>query len=243
MAPLFLLFDIDETELRASFRAIAFAELGIFFGDGTTPDSGSGTLLYRGAAFDYAIDRALKPKADYHIFCDSDLAATRSAISLKLGAAIASGQYVPAVIKALLLLGESLGTALNAKAAFWQPAIVVSGFGYYAEAVRQYDDGAAFPSLISIAFDTSTDENIRTNGLAWLSGQELVFVRGSLSVSEAMRYVVRLVHDIATNGAVERMMDVPGMSDSELLVLSPDVQESVLTARRKLVQNGVNPAG
>lgn len=243
MAPLFLLFDIDEKELRASFRAIAFAELGIFFGDGSTASGASGTFIYRGASFDYAIDRALKPKADHHIFCDSDLAATRSAISLNLGAAIASGQHVPAIITALLLLGESLGSILNARAAFWQPAMVVSGFGYYAEAVRQYDDGAAFPSLISIAFDTSTDENIRTNGLAWLSGQELVFVRDTLSVSEAMRYVVRLAHDIATNGAVDRMMDVPGMNESELLILSPDVQERVLTARRKFVQNGVNPAG
>ena len=126
MAPLFLLFDIDETELRASFRAIAFADLGIFFGDGSAAVGASGTLIYRGASFDYAIDRALKPKADHHIFCDSDLSATRSAISLSLGAAIASGQHVPAIIKALLLLGESLGCILNARAVFWQPAMVVS---------------------------------------------------------------------------------------------------------------------
>jgi hypothetical protein len=162
---------------------------------------------------------------------------------LRLGAPVASGQHVPAVIKTLLLLGESLGTELDAKAAFWRPASVVSGFSYYAETVRQYDNGAAFPCLVSIAFDTSTDENIRTKGLAWLAGQELVFERGQLPVNEAMRYVVRLVHDIATNGAVETAMEVPGMSDSERLILTPDAEKSALFVRRKHVQNGVKSAG
>jgi hypothetical protein len=243
MAPLFLLFDADVRELRESFKSVPFAELGIFVGDGNNADTGSGALAYRGVAFDYAINAQQKPSADHEIFCDTDLSATRSAISLRLGAAVASGQRVPAVIKTLLLLGESLGTGMDAKAAFWQPASVVSGFSYYAETVRQYDDGAAFPCLVSIAFDTSTDENIRTQGLAWLSGQELVFERDHLPVHEAMRYVVRLVHDIATNGAVESIMDVPGMNHSERLILTPDAAKSALLVRRKHVQNGVNPAG
>ena len=242
MAPLSLLFDTDPLDLRASFKLMPFAELEIYFGDGSAPDNGSGTLIYQGVAFDYAIDAKQKPTSDYQIFCDTDLGATRAAISLNLGAAVASGQHVPAVIKALMLLGESLGTSLNAKAAFWQPASVVSGFSYYAETVCQYDQGAAFPCLVTIAFDTSTDENIRTQGLAWLSGQELVFERDLLPVNEAMRYLVRLVHDIATNGAVENVMEVPGMSDSERLTLTPDAEKNVLIVRRKYIQNGVNPA-
>jgi hypothetical protein len=243
MVPLSLLFDVDQRELRASFKLMPFAELGIYFGDGSTSDNGSGTLIYRGVAFDYAINAWQRPASDHQIFCDTDLGATRSAISLKLGATVASGQNVPAVIRALLVLGEALGSALNSKAAFWQPASVVSGFSYYAETVRQYENGAAFPCLVSIAFDTSTDENIRTKGLAWLSGQELVFERGQLLVNEAMRYVVRLVHDIATNGAVETVMDVPGMNDSERLILTPRAEKGDLLVRRKHVQNGVNPAG
>lgn len=243
MAPFCLLFEADQRELRASFKLVPFAELGICFGDGSTPDGGSGTFIYRGAAFDYSIDVRQKPTADHEIFCDTDLGATRSAISLKLGRAVASGQHMPPVIKALMLLGESLGAELGAKAAFWRPASVVSGFSYYAETVRQYDDGAAFPCLVSIGFDTSTDDNIRSQGLAWLSGQELVFERGGMMVNEAMRYVVRLVHDIATNGAVNNAMEVPGMNDDERLMLTPDVEKNALFVCRKHVQNGVNPAG
>lgn len=243
MAPLSLLFDADLRDLRACFNSMPFAELGIYFGDGSTPDSVNGTLLYHGVAFDYAIAAKQMPNADHQIFCDTDLGATRSAIALGLGGAVASGQQVPAVVKALMLLGESLGVALNAKAVFWQPASVVSGFSYYAETVRQYDDGAAFPCLVSIGFDTSTEEKIRTQGLAWLSGHELVFDRGSMPVNEAMRYVVRLVHDIATNGAVNHTIEVPGMSGDERLILTPEVENNALLVRRKHVQNGVNPAG
>lgn len=235
MAPLSLLFDTDQRDLHASFKSMPFDSLGVYFSDGSSADHGSGTLIYRGAAFDYAVDALENPTADHHVFCDTDLGATRSAISLGLGAAVASGQNVPAVIKALMELGEALGTALNANAAFWQPASVVSGFSYYAETIRQYNDGAAFPCLVSIAFDTSNDENIRTNGLGWLSGQELVFERDQLPVNEAMRYVVRLVHDIATNGAVEKVMNVPGMNDSERLILTPGAKRDALYVRRKHV--------
>ncbi len=204
MAPLILLFDADEPNLRESFKSAPFAELGIFFGDGSNADAGSGTMVYRGVAFDYSVDAQQKPSADHEIFCDTDLGVTRSAISLRLGAAVASGQHVPAVIKTLLLLGESLGTELGAKAAFWQPASVVSGFSYYAETVRQYDSGAAFPCLVSIAFDTSTDESIRTKGLEWLVGQELLFEREGMPVNEAMNHVVRIVHDMAVNGRTDQ---------------------------------------
>jgi len=77
MAPFSLLFDVDERVLRASFKLMPFAELGIYFGDGSTPDRGSGTLIYRGAAFDNAIEASEKPTADHEIFCGIDLGAIR----------------------------------------------------------------------------------------------------------------------------------------------------------------------
>jgi len=62
-----------------------------------------------------------------------------------------------------MLLGESLGAELGARVAFWRPASVISGFSYYAETVRQYDAGAAFPCLVSIGFDTLTDNNSKSH--------------------------------------------------------------------------------
>jgi hypothetical protein len=243
MTPLFLLFACDEAELRSQFGKVDFADQGVNFADGSSSARSTGTLIYKGAAFDFAMASATNPAAKYHIFCDVDLTGIRSSLSLSLGAAVASGQHVPAIVKAMMLLGEILGSALNAKATYWQPASVVAGFGYYSDSVSQYNNGAAFPSLVSIGFDTTADDSIRTTGLGWLSGQELVFERGGLPVHEAMRYVVRLVHDMATNGAIDHIMDVPGMDDSEHLRLTPDVAENALVVRRTYIQNGANTAG
>jgi hypothetical protein len=243
MSPLFLLFDCNEAELQARFRKLDLAKQGVSFADGSGSGGSAGTLISRGAAFDFSIAAAADPHATYHIFSTSDLSAIRSSLSLGLGSAVASGQHVPALIKAMMLLGEILGSALNAAATYWKPASVVAGFGYYSESVSQYDNGAAFPALVSVGFDTTTDDSIRTTGLGWLSGQDLIFERDGLPISEAMRYVVRLVHDIATNGAIERIMDVPGMNDFESLSLVPDDSEGAVIVRRKHVQNGVNSAG
>jgi hypothetical protein len=243
MTPLYLLFACDEAELRAQLEKVDFTEHGITLADASSVGNSTGTLIYRGAAFDFVIAHMINPAAEHYIFCDSDLAAVRSSLGLSLGAAVASGQHVPAVVKAILMLGEILGSALNAKATYWSPASVVAGFGYFSESVVQYDNGAAFPSLVTIGFDTTADDSIRTTGLSWLSGQELLFERDGLPVNDAMRYVVRLVHDIATNGAVDRVMDVPGMVNSEQLTLTPDVAESALIVRRVYIQNGVNTAG
>ncbi len=243
MTPLYLLFACDDAELREQLKKMDFAEQGVNLADGSSSERSTGTLIYRGAAFDFVIANTSNPVAKYHIFCDSDLAAIRSSLGLSLGAAVASAQQVPAVIKAIMMLGEILGSALNARATYWEPASVVAGFRYFSESVTQYDNGAAFPSLVSVGFDTTTDDSIRTTGLSWLSGQELVFERDGLLVNEAMRYVVRLVHDMATNGAVDRIMDVPGMDDSEHLTLTPDVAENALIVRRTYIQNGANTAG
>ena len=45
-----------------------------------------------------------------------------------------------------------------------------------------------------------------------------------------MRYVVRLVHDLATKGCVDQKMTVPGMMVGETVLLTPDVHNKVLSA-------------
>lgn len=243
MAPLFLHFDDCEADLLGKFCRLDHEACGIYFADGSKPAGAAGTVMFSGVAFDYAIVASDKPDAVANIFCDVDLGKTRSAITFALGAAVASGQHMPAIIKMLLLLADTLGTALEAKSVFWTPSSVATGFSYYSEAVRQYANGAAFPALITVAFDTDGHDCIRTSGLSWLSGQELIFERDQLPVNEAMRYVVRMVHDLATNGPVNAQMEVPGMSEHEKLQLNPDLTNGLLTVRRKHGQNGVNVAG
>jgi hypothetical protein len=219
MAALSLLFTFDVTKLRADFENLEFSDLGISFGDGSSPKDSSGTLIYQGAAFEYAILNTTNPSASHHIFCNADMSETGSSLSLDIGAAIASGQHVPAVIKALLLLGEKLGSALAAKASFWEPASIITGFDYYAGAVTQYAASGVFPSLVCVAFDRSSEESIRTSGLAWLCGQELMLERDGLPEDEATRYMVSLVHDLATGDHVDGLAEAD--AHENILVVRP----------------------
>lgn len=242
MLLLAVLFTDNEQAVQSKFSGLDLAALGVSFGDGSSALSANGTLVYRGAAFEYSMTDVGGIDAKYHIFCDKGMEA-RALLGLGLGGAIASGGHVSAIIKGLLSLGEVLGSALDATAIYWQPASVISAFSYYAEAVSQYDLGGAFPSLVTIGFDTSTHDSVQTLGLAYLCGQELLFERGGLPLNEAMRYVVRLVHDMATNGAIKHQIDVPGLDDAERLLLSPSDERNLVVVHRIDGQNGFNRAG
>lgn len=231
MSILSLLFARNVAEIMPLWDAADFNASNIVFGDGTTSAMRSGTMVYHGMAFQYDLKPVSRVDGDHYIFCNDDAAAFRSALHLRLGSAVASGRGVPCVILALLQLGAVLGEQLNAAAAQWHPAAIVSGFDYYREAVGQYANGAAFPALLCVGFDTTQPYTVRTRGLKWLSGQELVFDHPNMPRGHAMRYVVRLVHDIATQGAVDAAIDVPGLHAGETVRLSPDIQNDMLLAQ------------
>ena len=48
---------------------------------------------------------------------------------------------------------------------------------------------------------------------------------------EAMRYVVRLVHDLATQGAYDRALELPGLHADEGVVVTPIPEEGKVNAR------------
>ncbi|MFN3452164.1 MAG: hypothetical protein ACK4ZE_08385 [Sphingorhabdus sp.] len=153
-----------------------------------------------------------------------------SALHIDLGPAVASGRTVPAIVQLLLELGEVLGRHLHIKAVFWSPAAVVSGYAYFAEAVAQYAQGAAFPALLCVGFETSKTGIVQTTGLAWLCGQELTFEHAPLPTHEAMRYVVRLVHDLATQGAYDCEIELPGLKANEAVVVTPGLDDGKVNA-------------
>lgn len=217
--------------LRALWHSADFAKTGMSFSDGFTAASASGNVIFHGMAFQYEIEAISHVTADHFIFCRSEATAFQSAIQLRLGNAVASGRGVPAVVLALLQLGTILGKALDATAVLWHPASIVSGFDYFNESVAQYADGGAFPAMSCVGFDLTQPDVVRTGGLKWFSGQELVFEHPGLPRHEAMRYVVRLVHDIATQGAINEPMDVRGLKAGEMVRLNPVSESHTLFAR------------
>jgi hypothetical protein len=242
MTVLSLLSADSFADLKEMWQSVDFDGLGITFGDGSNPGSASGSLLFGGVAFSYALQACPAPAATHHIFCNADLSDIPSAVGIDLGPAVASGRIVPAIVQAMLELGGVFGRNLGIKAVFWSPADVVSGYDYYAEAVAQYAEGAAFPALLCVGFDMSRIGTVQTTGLAWLCDQELTFAHAHLPAHEAMRYVVRLVHDLATQGAYDRALELPGLHADEVVVVTPSPEEGIVNARLVTGKDAVNSA-
>jgi hypothetical protein len=228
--------------LREIWQSVDFDRLGITFDDGSNMAGVSGSLLFSGVAFSYALQACPAPAATHRIFCNADLSDIQSAVHIDLGPAVASGRVVPAIVQAMLELGEVLGRNLGIKAVFWSPAAVASGYDYYAEAVTQYAEGAAFPALLCVGFDMSTNGIVQTTGLAWLCDQELTFAHAHLPAHEAMRYVVRLVHDLATQGAYDRALEVPGLNADEVVILTPSPDQGKVNACLVTGKEAINSA-
>jgi hypothetical protein len=229
-------------DLKEMWQSVDFDRLGITFNDGSNIASVSGSLLFSGVSFTYELQACPAPAATHHISCNADLTDIQSAVHIDLGPAVASGRVVPAIVQAMLELGEVLGHHLGIKAVFWSPAAVVSGYDYYAEAVAQYAEGAAFPALLCVGFDVSTNAIVQTTGLAWLCDQELTFAHGQLPAHEAMRYVVRLVHDLATQGAYDCALELPGLHADEVVVVTPSPDQGTVNARLVTGKEAINSA-
>lgn len=219
-------------ELREFWHSVDFDQLGISFARASAPPAAaSGLLSFHGVSFTYDIQSIDKVEAAQHIFCNTDMGDVQSAIHFDLGPAVQGGSAVPAIAKVFMQLGEVLGRSVHAKAVYWVQASIVSGFDYYSEAVTQYIDGAAFPALICVRFDTSDVGVVETHGLKWFCGQDLIFHHAPMATPEAMRYVVRLVHDLATQGAVLREVEVSGLSAGETIILAPHAHKGIVIAR------------
>ena len=242
MSVMALLSAASFADLREIWQSVDFDRLGITFADGSNIASASGSLLFSGVSFSYDLQACSAPAAAHHIFCNVDLTDIQSAVHIDLGPAVASGRIVPAIVQVMLELGEDLGRSLDIRAVFWSPALVVSGYDYYAEAVAQYAEGAAFPALLCVGFDMSTTGIVETNGLAWLCDQELTFAYPQLPAHEAMRYVVRLVHDLATQGPYDRALELPGLHADEVVVVTPSADQGTVNARLVTGKEAVNSA-
>lgn len=236
MSVMSVLMTRSRAELASAWQWADFDALGISFVDKGEVPAASGLLVFQGVSFRYDIQDVPPSEAERFIFCNANIRSMQSAVHLDFGPAVEGGNLVPAAVKTLLQLGEVLGQVFASTSIFWQPAGILTGFDFFAEAVTQYVEGAAFPALVCVDFDTSDSDSVKTNGLMWLGGQEIMFEHAPLSTLEAMRYMVRLVHDIATLGAVDSEIEVPGMGSGEIIRLTPRLGNKLLSVRRIVLQ-------
>lgn len=167
-----------------------------------------------------------------NIFCNVDEKLIGSVISIELGSHLGGGEKVPAIVKAMLTAAAGIGHMTDAFAAMWLPAKTISGFEYFARVVADYDAGGVFPVLALVNFKKEAEGTIRSKGLDWLAGQELLVAPSSdLSDSELMRRIVRVSHDLAVGGAIVHDMELAGIEEHERIELAPHKTERALQMR------------
>lgn len=195
------------------------------------PENADCIILCNGMQLKISVTGACDVGGFKNIFCNVDETLIGSVISIELGNHLAGGEKIPAVVKAMLSAASAIGQATAAFAVMWLPAKTVSGFDYFARVVAEYDHGGVFPVLALVNFKKEDDGTIRSSGLEWLAGQELVVAPSLLSDSELMRRILRVAHDLAVSGAIIDDIELAGIEADERIILSPEMGERTLKMR------------
>jgi hypothetical protein len=220
---LLLLYDLSVADVTEQLSTVVLNEKTISIANGQFGALSDVTLLYKGVTFTAKLLEQIDALSTYKpIFCNVGDEHISCALAIDLGDNVKGGETIAPIIKGLLSLARRLGQATGAVAVIWRPARILSGFSYFMESVQQYEEGGVFPVLALVDFDMQTSGNIVTKGLNWFSEQELTFVAPNLSRADAMRRVVRIVHDIATNGPVLSAIEVGGLDVGEVIKLIPN---------------------
>lgn len=221
-APLSLLFENSTDTVADSIMRFLNQNSEIMLLNGRLGQSMRATLLVSAMTFTAKLEAISDEIAvSRQIFCNIDRTKIGCVLTLDFGDHIAGANAVPIIVQTLFSLACQLGTAASATGLWWHPSQIISGFGYFCDAVDDYELGGAFPVLSTISFDFSDDGVVESNGLAWFSGQEIKLAAPAMGKSEVMRRVVRIVHDIATNGAIASEIIVDGLAPGEQIRLLP----------------------
>lgn len=202
-APLTLLTGDDPAEALARLRSVLEDNTEFTLPHTGAQHASSFDIVYRGVSLHLAIGPQVEGMAGLkNIFCNLDPASIRAGIDIGLGDHVAGGECVPAILQGLLGAASILGSSLGAVATIWHPAQIVSGFGYFSEAVSDYLAGGVFPVLAMVNFEAE-DGEINSTGLGFLAGEELQIASTGTDGGELMRRFVQAAHDIATNEAIQ----------------------------------------
>jgi hypothetical protein len=118
-----------------------------------------------------------------------------------------------------------------ASAVLWKPAELASGPDFFQDSVQNFVAGGAFPSLSLVRFESTSAGLLRTRGLAWFADQEIEFQPTHLAENEAVRRMVRIIHDIAENGAIAEDVETAGLDRGERVYLTLHPEEKLVRVK------------
>ena len=114
-----------------------------------------------------------------------------------------------------------IGQTLGAAGVFWRPSLTVTGFFQFEKSVESFIDGGPFPALSFVQFIPQDNGGIYTKGLGQFCGQNMIFEPSRMPEIECVRRMVRITHDMVTNGPYCASQVINGLVDGEVIELSP----------------------
>lgn len=153
---------------------------------------------------------------------DSRDAETDEAISLKPGPHLVAGSHSIPIVRAMAGIASDLANELEGcVAVIWPPARAIVGRAFFGTAISTWLDGGAFPALGLTSIDDDPEGGMRTNGLAWFTGQEVrLAAELTRDRAAAARLAIRLVNQLVSQGRLTQSEVIIG-PDGGRLALEP----------------------
>ena len=122
-------------------------------------------------------------------------------LTLRPGPHLAAGGNLLPVVRAMAALGCELARLPGLVAIGWEPARTAMAPDYFRRVVGAWLKGGAFPGLGLTALDRARDGSVRSDGLAFFLGHEIVVdpVAGE-SPADCAKFTLRVIHDLVENG-------------------------------------------
>jgi hypothetical protein len=230
--PLMLLFTEDAGSIVQQLRTVVANENLVSAYHDEVHARAESLLLYDGISYTIDIRAPHSELGRFkNIFGNCNVSAITTVLAIDFGQNVAGGHSVAPVVLRLLKLGALLAKKLHAHSVAWTPGQVMSDAAYFSAAVSDYAAGGVFPALATVDFIFSDSGTLlNTKGLSWFSGQELEMRCRLLDQAEIMRRAVRIVHDVAINGAVTDAIDLPDLERDNILTLRPTIGGKLLKA-------------
>jgi hypothetical protein len=158
-----------------------------------------------------------------------DIEAGSEAIAIVPGPHLAgAGNSLPVVRTMVRLAAELAYNSSDLLGVFWQPAQSVIGKSYFTSIASQWLSGGAFPALGLSGIVAQADGALRSDGLAFFTGQEIE-IEASLASNKvkASQLIVRLVDVLAGSEPLKESQEIMGI-DGRPLVLTPSSDGSIV---------------
>ncbi|MBS0255223.1 MAG: hypothetical protein JSS36_08455 [Proteobacteria bacterium] len=182
-------------------------------------------LLVHGLTFDLVglapATGAPPPEVAHRYGFGDGAAPAGEAIWLRPGAHLSGGENLLPVVRAAAALAAELADLPAVAGVCWHPARTMVEPGWFRRSVGDWLAGGAFPALGLAALARDADGTVRSEGLAFFTGQELrLEAPGGSDSSRSGKIAARLIHILVEDGAVLSGVDFQG-PDGERLRAEP----------------------